>query len=197
MRVALSWLRDYVDLPASADGRAVAERLLRAGLEVETVERVGDVSGPLVVGEVLDFVEEPQKNGKTIRWCQVRVRPEGAGTELDDTEPEVRGIVCGAHNFAVGDHVVARCPAPCCGPFPITARSHGVVRRNVRRWPSSIGDDNTGILVLEPTTRSALTPSSTRLGERCSTSPSPPTAATACRCAGGSGGRHRLRRQAA
>ena len=33
--------------------------------------------GPIVVGEVLEFVEEPQSNGKTIRWCQVRVAPDG------------------------------------------------------------------------------------------------------------------------
>ena len=31
-------------------------------------------TGPIVVGEVLEFVEEPQSNGKTIRWCQVRRR---------------------------------------------------------------------------------------------------------------------------
>ncbi|HSF27111.1 MAG TPA: phenylalanine--tRNA ligase subunit beta [Actinomycetes bacterium] len=151
MRVALSWLRDYVNLPATADGREVAERLLRAGLEVETVERVGDVSGPLVVGRVLDFVEEPQKNGKTIRWCQVRVRPEGTGTEV---EPEVRGIVCGAHNFAVGDHVVVALPGTVLpGPFPITARktyghlSDGMIA-SVREL--GIGEDHSGILVLDP-----------------------------------------------
>ena len=32
-----------------------------------------EVTGPLVVGEVLDYASEPQKNGKTIRWCQVDV----------------------------------------------------------------------------------------------------------------------------
>ena len=45
-------------------------------------------------------VEEPQTNGKTIRWCQVDVGPPTAPA----TTPQ--GIVCGAHNFAVGDKVV-------------------------------------------------------------------------------------------
>ncbi len=52
MRVPLRWLREYVDLPVGETGRDVAARLVRAGLEVETVEDY-DVTGPLVVGRVL------------------------------------------------------------------------------------------------------------------------------------------------
>ena len=39
MRVPLSWLREYVDLPA-VTGRDVADKLIAAGLEVETVEQL-------------------------------------------------------------------------------------------------------------------------------------------------------------
>ena len=53
MRAPLSWLREHADLPAEVDGRALAERLVAAGLEVETVERPGhDITGPVVVGRV-------------------------------------------------------------------------------------------------------------------------------------------------
>ena len=101
MRAPLSWLRDYAALPDELTGRGLAEELIRAGLEVETVEQAGaDVTGPLVVGRVLAYVDEPQKNGKTIRWCRVDVG------EHNDRERGSRGIVCGAHNFAVGDLVV-------------------------------------------------------------------------------------------
>lgn len=41
MRVPLSWLREYVDLPATETGRDVQARLVPAGLEVETVEQLG------------------------------------------------------------------------------------------------------------------------------------------------------------
>src|SRR5262245_59971906 len=100
MRVPLSWLREYVDLPAGVTGRDVADRLLRAGLEVETVDRVGsDIQGPLVVARVLSFEDEEHSNGKTIRW-----------TSLDTGEPEPRWVVCGARNFVVGDLVVAVLP---------------------------------------------------------------------------------------
>ena len=96
MRVPLSWLREFVDIADTESARDVADALVRAGLEVETVETVGvGIEGPVVVGQVLEIDEFEASNGKTIRFCQV-----GVG----ETEP--RGIVCGAHNFAVGDKVV-------------------------------------------------------------------------------------------
>ena len=98
MRAPLSWLREYADLPADVTGRALAERLVAAGLEVETVEAPGhDIDGPVVIGRVLTFEEETASNGKTIRWCTVNTGEVADGS---------RGIVCGARNFAVGDLVV-------------------------------------------------------------------------------------------
>ena len=56
MRVPLSWLRDYVDLPADVDNDDLGERLVDSGLELEEVVSVGgDVTGPLVVGHVLEI----------------------------------------------------------------------------------------------------------------------------------------------
>jgi phenylalanyl-tRNA synthetase beta chain len=56
MRAPLSWLREYAALPDDLDGRTLAEALIRAGLEVETVEQVGaDVAGPLVIGKVVAY----------------------------------------------------------------------------------------------------------------------------------------------
>ena len=61
--------------PGGESGRDVAERLVRAGLEVESVTSGADeISGPLIVGEVISFDEEEHSNGKTIRWCQVSDR---------------------------------------------------------------------------------------------------------------------------
>ena len=72
MRVPLSWLRCYVDLPASRPALDVAAGLVRLGLEVESVDPVGaDLAGPLPVGRVLEIEEFTASNGRTIRWCQV------------------------------------------------------------------------------------------------------------------------------
>jgi len=142
VRVGLSWLREIVAIPAQDRGHEVADRFVRAGFEVDSIEVEGSVSGPVVVGEVVSFDDEPQTNGKTIRWCQVRVA-EGA---------EPRGIVCGAHNFAAGDRVIVALPgAVLPGGFAISARktyghiSDGMIC-SVREL--GIGDDHTGILVL-------------------------------------------------
>ncbi|WP_328518916.1 phenylalanine--tRNA ligase subunit beta [Kribbella sp. NBC_00359] len=143
MRVPLSWLREYVDLPAGVTGRGVAEKLIRAGLEVETVEE-SDLTGPLVVGKVLTYEDEPQKNGKTIRWCS-----------LDIGKDEPQWVVCGANNFEVGDLVVVVLPgAVLPGGFAISARkTYGHVSSGMICSSSELGlgDDGThGIVVLEP-----------------------------------------------
>lgn len=149
MRVPLSWLREWVDVPASGDSSTDADHvhaaLVKVGLEEEGVHG-GALTGPIVVGEVLDFVEEPQSNGKTIRWCQVRT---GTTTE---GEPEVRGIVCGARNFMIGDLVVVSLPgAVLPGPFPISARkTYGHVSDGMiaSARELGLGDEHDGILRL-------------------------------------------------
>ena len=53
MRAPMSWIRQYVDVPADQTGRDVSARLIAAGLEVETVEVLGaEVTGPLVVASM-------------------------------------------------------------------------------------------------------------------------------------------------
>jgi phenylalanyl-tRNA synthetase beta chain len=147
MRVPLSWLREFVDVPTDASPEQVLADLVRVGFEEEDVHRF-DLQGPIVVGEVVDFVEEPQSNGKTIRWCQVDVGPStDTGTGRD-----VRGIVCGARNFFVGDKVVVTLPgAVLPGPFPIAARkTYGHVSDGMiaSARELGLGDEHSGILRL-------------------------------------------------
>ena len=145
MRVPVSWLRQFAPVPADVTSRALADRLLAAGLEVETVEAV-DVEGPLVLGRVLDFTVETHSNGKSIRWCHVDV-----GEHNPDGEAG-RGIVCGAHNFAVGDLVVVALPGSVLpGGFAISARStYGHVSDGMicSLRELGLGEEHSGILVL-------------------------------------------------
>lgn len=147
MRVPLSWLREYAALPDDLDGRTLAEALIRAGLEVETVDQVGaDITGPLVIGTVLAYEVEVHSNGKPIRWCQVDVGPHN-----DDSGS--RSVVCGAHNFEVGDSVVVALPGTILpGGFGISARkTYGHVSDGMicSAKELGLGDDHSGILVLE------------------------------------------------
>ncbi|TPV51310.1 phenylalanine--tRNA ligase subunit beta [Pseudarthrobacter phenanthrenivorans] len=156
MRIPLSWLREFAEVPAGATAEDVMAELVKVGFEEEDVHRPTDtLQGPIVVGQVLSVVKEPQTNGKTINWCQVRVVPEGQEQTLtgDGIDPSgVQGIICGAHNFVEGDKVVVTLPgAVLPGDFHISARktyghlSAGMIA-SVREL--EIGEDHDGILVL-------------------------------------------------
>ena len=102
MRVPLSWLR-RVRRPARrhAPARDLADALVRVGLEVETVERAR---------------RRPDRRRSSSVACwrsptsrRATARP-SAGARSTSASDEPRGIVCGAHNFAVGDAVVVALP---------------------------------------------------------------------------------------
>ncbi len=130
----------------------------------------------------LAFAEEEHSNGKTVRWCRVDVgehnEPGAAG------EPDGRGIVCGARNFAVGDLVVVALPgAVLPGGFAIAARkTYGHVSDGMICSPRElgVGDDHDGIWILPDGVGAPGTDAVARWGcvTTCSTSPSPPTAVT-------------------
>ncbi|MFJ4225465.1 phenylalanine--tRNA ligase subunit beta [Microbacterium sp. NPDC089695] len=142
MRVPLSWLREYVDVAADATPEDVLAAMVSVGFEEEDVHRF-ELQGPIVVGQVVSLEPEPQSNGKTINWCQVDVGEAHGG---------VRGIVCGAHNFVVGDKVVVTLPgAVLPGPFPIAARkTYGHVSDGMiaSARELGLGDEHNGIVVL-------------------------------------------------
>ncbi|WP_409332347.1 phenylalanine--tRNA ligase subunit beta [Trujillonella humicola] len=140
MRVPIGWLAEYVDVPAGTTVEDLDTAFVRLGLEVEEIHRPEPVTGPLVVGRVLE-IEELTGFKKPIRYTKVDVGEGGA-----------RGIVCGARNFAAGDAVVVALPgAVLPGGFAIASRttydhvSEGMIC-SVREL--GVGDDHAGILVL-------------------------------------------------
>ena len=156
MRVPLSWLREYVDLPATETGRDVQAKLVSAGLEVETVEQLGaDLKGPLVVGQVLT-IEELEGFKKPIRFCTVDVgRPTAPASRRRSSAAPGTSPSATRSSWS--------CPAPCC---PATSRSPRA-RRTARLSHGMIcsgdelgmGDDGSAASsCCRPSTRSAPTP---------------------------------------
>ncbi len=147
MRVAQSWLTEILQR-ATPDWEVTPEELdagfVRVGLEVEELDTLEAIDGPLVVGKVVSITELTEFK-KPIRFCQVEVG-----------EPEPRGIVCGARNFNEGDLVVVALPgAVLPGGFEIaTRKTYGQVSDGMICSVSElgIGKDHSGILVLEPGT---------------------------------------------
>lgn len=159
MRVPYSWLRDVVR--AGAPGWDVTpeeleQTFIRIGHEVEEIVPIGPVSGPLTVGRVAE-IEELTEFKKPIRACKV-----------DVGEAELRDIVCGATNFAVGDLVVVALPGTTLpGDFTIGSRktygrlSDGMICSSAEM---NLGVDHSGILVLPPGTAEPGTPAADVLG---------------------------------
>ncbi|HEY1639664.1 MAG TPA: phenylalanine--tRNA ligase subunit beta [Streptosporangiaceae bacterium] len=144
MRVPLSWLLEYaaIGAPGEVDADEVARRLTACGLEIETIDRVGqDITG-VVVAQVLD-VEELTGFKKPVRYCQVST---GDGAE--------RHVICGATNFTAGDRVPLALPgATLPGGFEIGARkTYGRMSEGMicAADELGIGDDHSGIMVLPP-----------------------------------------------
>ncbi|GAB3622240.1 phenylalanine--tRNA ligase subunit beta [Mariniluteicoccus endophyticus] len=148
MKAPLSWLREYAPIPADTPIEKITEAFVRAGIEVDEVQAGTEVTGPVVVGKVLSRNPEPQKNGKTINWCTVDVGP----AHNPEGEPG-RGIVCGAHNFDVGDHVVVSLPgAVLPGGFEIASRkTYGHISDGMicSAAELGLGEDADGIIVLD------------------------------------------------
>src|SRR5690348_9697546 len=111
MKVSVSWLKEYVDLP-DLDPERLENAFVRVGLEVEGITSLGSaVTGPLVVGRIVDAEQVPGLK-KLINYCQV---------DVGDGEP--KGIICGAPNVRAGLLVAVALPgAVLPGDFAISAR---------------------------------------------------------------------------
>ncbi|MDO4901127.1 phenylalanine--tRNA ligase subunit beta [Actinomyces sp.] len=152
--VPIEWLREHVDVPAGTGAAELAADLVKVGLEEERIVPPA-VTGPLVVGRVLTREAKEQKNGKIINYCRVDVgaHNDAPGAGKEPSELPSRGIVCGAHNFEVGDHVVVSLPgAVLPGDFAIAARkTYGHISDGMicSERELGLGNDHSGIIVLE------------------------------------------------
>jgi phenylalanyl-tRNA synthetase beta chain len=94
VRVPLSWLREWVQVPADWDARELAARLTQGGFEVEAIEPAASPFSGVVVAKILSADPHPQSN--KLQVCRVSLGDDGAdsGSELQ--------IVCGAPNARAG-----------------------------------------------------------------------------------------------
>ncbi len=151
--VSKSWLGQHVEVAEEVTIEDVAAALVRVGIEEEEIFPAA-VTGPLVAGKVLTIDTKKQSNGKDIRYCRVDVGEfnDAPGAGAEPSELPSRGIVCGAHNFEVGDTVVVSLPGAILpGPFPISARktyghtSDGMI---CSERELGLGNDHSGIITL-------------------------------------------------
>lgn len=148
--VDIEWLRDHVEVPQDETYKQLAKDLVRVGLEEEEIIP-SQVTGPIVVGYVVDATPEPQKNGKIINWCHVDV-----GEQYNDIDEQgnkiPRGIICGAPNMKAGEKVVVTLPgAVLPGDFKIEPRkTYGHISDGMcaSERELGLGDSHDGIILL-------------------------------------------------
>jgi phenylalanyl-tRNA synthetase beta chain len=147
MKVALNWLKQYVDFDGSPE--ELAERLTMLGLEVEGIQKLGGEFGGIVVAQVITKDKHP--NADKLTLCRVN---DGQGE---------RQIVCGAHNFQPGDKVPLILPGASLplkpgekAPFTIkVGKIRGCESHGMMCSPQELGlaDPVDGILILKPDAR--------------------------------------------
>lgn len=140
MRAPLSWIKEFVEIPATITAEQISDALIRVGFEVEEIIVQGaDLTGPLKFGKVLS-IEEITEFKKPIRYVG-----------LDCGEGETRYVICGATNFAVGDIVCVAIPgAVLPGNFAIAAReTYGKTSNGMICSGRELGisEDHSGIMV--------------------------------------------------
>ncbi len=145
MKVSYNWLSRYLsDIPPP---REAADILTLAGLEVEETEQTGSDFEGIVVGEVQEVHPHPDADRLVV--CKV---------DIGSVQPSQ--IVCGAPNVATGQKVAVATVGSVL-PMPLPDGSPFKIRKaKIRGQQSSgmicaedelgLGDNHTGILVLDP-----------------------------------------------
>lgn len=146
MKISYNWLKQFIDIPESAE--EIGKVLTATGLEVEGVEPVERIKGGLqgvVIGQVLTC-EPFMVKDKTLHLTTVDT---GAG------EPAT--IVCGASNVAAGQKVVVATVGATI--YPAEGEPFTIAKRKVYGQPSEgmicaedelgLGTSHAGIMVLD------------------------------------------------
>ncbi|MGC2459511.1 MAG: hypothetical protein WA446_00825, partial [Steroidobacteraceae bacterium] len=108
MKLPLSWLRDWVELPADWDARELARRLTNAGLEIEAITSAASAFSGVVVARIVSAERHPQAD--KLQVCRVITSEGGSGTGGPGGNGGAAGrgagaplqIVCGAPNARTG-----------------------------------------------------------------------------------------------
>jgi phenylalanyl-tRNA synthetase beta chain len=144
MTISYNWLKEYIDIPESAE--EIGKVLTSTGLEVESVHAFETIKGGLqglVIGEVLTCAKHPNADKLSL-------------TTVDVGGERPLSIVCGAPNVAAGQKVVVAVPGttvyPTQGePFTIkTAKIRGEQSEGMICAEDEIGmgKSHAGIIVL-------------------------------------------------
>jgi phenylalanyl-tRNA synthetase beta chain len=135
MKISYNWLKQYINLQLNP--QELEEKLTFAGIEVETVEKLGEELEQIKIAEILERVQHP--NSDHLSVCQV------------NDGNETLQVVCGAPNCAAGQKIAFAPVGTKIGDFKIKkAKLRGEVSFGMICSESELGisENHDGILVL-------------------------------------------------
>src|SRR6266568_3999708 len=154
MNVTYNWLKEFVDFDATPD--ELAELLTMLGLEVESMEKLGEGLDDVVVALVEEKKQHP--NADKLSVCRV------------NNGKEILSIVCGAQNMKAGDKVaLAQIGSVLPGDFKIKrSKIRGEESCGMLCSEKELGlaEESAGIIVLPPGIAPLGTPVFTALGRK-------------------------------
>lgn len=145
MTISYHWLKEYIDISESPE--QLGDMLTGTGLEVESIEPFDSIRGGLrglVIGEVLTCLKHPNADKLSL-------------TTVDVGDGNVRQIVCGAPNVAVGQKVLVALPGVTL--YPTDGEPFEIRKTKIRGETSEgmicaedevgLGTSHEGIMVLD------------------------------------------------
>jgi phenylalanyl-tRNA synthetase beta chain len=138
MKVPLSWLKEYVEISMSPE--ELADTLTMAGLEVESIERIGKDWGDKIISAQITHLEKVEGSDH-LNYTHVHT----GSSELN--------VICGAPNIKQGDKVPLALPGAQIGDLTIgETRKFGYVSQGMLCSPRELGmgNDHSGIYILDP-----------------------------------------------
>ena len=140
MKISYNWLKELVDIKKDITPKEISSKLLLHTVEVENVEKIGEILSKVVVGKILECKKHPDADRLSL-------------TKVDIGKEKKLSIVCGAPNVAKGQKVAVALPGVTL-PNGLTLE-----KRKVRGEASEgmicaadelgLGSDHAGIMVLE------------------------------------------------
>ena len=147
MYVSMNWIKEYISIPQSVTIEEIVDKLTKASVEVDGVNRIGEWWEPelIQVGLVKDILPHP--NADRLRLADIEL-----------AKSKVERVVCGAPNLEIGQKIVfAKTGSKVFSPKTndyITleaAKIRGVESNGMVLSESELGisDNHEGILVLD------------------------------------------------
>ncbi len=96
MKLSLNWIKEYVELPSSITPEDISYNLTMSTVEVESVTDLSETLNKIVVGEIKELKIHPDADRLQIA--------------VTDIGGEIKDIVCGGSNLAVGMKVAVSLP---------------------------------------------------------------------------------------